>query len=345
MAHRSRSLLVAPALRVSRALVAHAPTRLDFGGGWTDVAPYSDERGAAVCNVAISRYATATVALGDGTAVRAPAMPGTDDALLRAALRRSDLPDATATIASDFPVGAGLGGSSAAGVALAGALATLAGTPLEPASLAERSRCTEVDDLGVVGGFQDHYAAAFGGALLLTAGAPVTVERIDLADDTAEALARRIVLLYTGESRVSTRTVAAVADAFRAGDPDVCLALDAMKQLALDMTAALRAGDVDVLGALVAEHWVRQRSLHPSITTARIDAIATIAANSGALGMKALGASGGGCVMAVARDGREEELATALAPLGERMSFTVDRGGFDVIALIEGHSDESAGAA
>ena len=45
-------------------IVTRAPTRIDFGGGWTDVPPYSDEMGGFVCNLAIARYATVTVTRG-----------------------------------------------------------------------------------------------------------------------------------------------------------------------------------------------------------------------------------------------------------------------------------------
>ena len=45
---------------VAETIVTRAPTRIDFGGGWTDVPPYSDEMGGYVCNVAISRYATSS---------------------------------------------------------------------------------------------------------------------------------------------------------------------------------------------------------------------------------------------------------------------------------------------
>lgn len=310
-----------------RTLVARAPTRLDFGGGWTDVAPYSDEHGGAVCNLAISRYATAT-ASRDGTPTDSPPA---EDPLVRAAIRGSSVLDARASVVSDFPVGAGLGGSSAAGVALAGALAALAGEPLDPASLAERSRRTEVEELGIAGGYQDHYAAAFGGALLLTGGTTVRVERIALPDSLADALSRRIVLVYTGQSRISARTIAAVADGCRAGEPAVCRALDHCKRLALLMADALRRGDVDALGELIGEHWIHQRALHPSITTPCIDGIHDACTRAGALGMKALGASGGGCVMAVAREGGEDALASALAPLGERLEFDVDRTGFHLL--------------
>jgi D-glycero-alpha-D-manno-heptose-7-phosphate kinase len=325
---------------VRRTLSARAPTRLDFGGGWTDVEPYAEECGGAVCNLAITRYATATVSLGSDAQLPAPS-DSNDDSLVRAAVRCSPVPRATASIASDFPVGAGLGGSSAAGVVLAGALAALAGAPLEPTALAERSRRTEVEELQVAGGFQDHYAAAFGGALLLTSDVSVQVERLALPPSLAASLARRIVLLYTGQSRISARTITAVAEACRARDPRVCRALDECKRLALGMADALRRADVDALGELVGEHWSHQRALHPSITTGRIDAIDSACARAGALGMKALGASGGGCVMAIAREGGEEALAAALAPYGTRLAFDVDRQGFQVIPAT---TDDPGGA-
>ncbi len=319
---------------MSRALVARAPTRLDFGGGWTDVAPYCDDEGAAVCNVAITRYATARVASG------APAgPPDGDDPLVRAALRRAGIAGASASVTSDFPIGAGLGGSSAAGVALAGALAALRGETLDPAALAERSRRTEVEELGVPGGFQDHYAAAFGGALLLTYDGGVAVERLAISDATSDALARRGVLVYTGVSRISASTITAVSDAYRARDRAVCAALAAMKALAVEMAVSLRAGDLDALGEQLGEHWVHQRALHPTITTDRIEAIGREASRAGALGMKALGASAGGCVLVLARDGREAELRRALAPLGERLDFAVDHDGFQVIAVMDEHHE------
>jgi D-glycero-alpha-D-manno-heptose-7-phosphate kinase len=127
----------------------------------------------------------------------------------------------------------------------------------------------------------------------------------------------------------------AVVDAYRARDRAVCAALARMKALATEMAGSLRAGDLDALGEQLGEHWVHQRALHPTITTERIEAIGRVAARSGALGMKALGASAGGCVLVIARDGREEELARALEPLGERLGYAVDRDGFAVIAVMD----------
>ena len=195
----------------------------------------------------------------------------------------------------------------------------------------------EYADLGVVGGYQDHYAAAYGGALLLGFTECVSVEALTLPGTCADDLARRSVLLYTGESRLSGGTVAAVRDAYLAGDARTVAALARIKVLAVEMASALRAGDVDALGLLVGEHWVHQRALHPTITTGRIDAIAERAQRAGALGMKALGASGGGCVLAIAADGREAELSDALSPLGQRLDFGIDWDGFQVVAVLDEH--------
>jgi D-glycero-alpha-D-manno-heptose-7-phosphate kinase len=330
-------------------VVARAPARLDFGGGWTDVPPYCDEQGGTVCNLAIARRAT--VRLSDAAAapaalppLAAPGRRGTDPRLADAALRRAGLLGrARAEVVSDFPVAAGLGGSSAAGGALAAAAAAWRGAlplggPDDAArrdALAEWSRAAEVEGAGVAGGRQDHYAAARGGALRLdfgaaAGGAPCRATPIPLGAAARAALERRGVVVYTGESRISAATITGVLDAYRAGDARVAGALARMRALAGAMADALGRGDVDALGALVGEHWAHQRALHPAIPTARIDAILAAAAGAGAIGGKALGASGGGCVFVLAAEGREEEVRRAAAGLGEVVEWGVDERGVEM---------------
>jgi D-glycero-alpha-D-manno-heptose-7-phosphate kinase len=94
-------------------------------------------------------------------------------------------------------------------------------------------------------------------------------------------------------------------------------ALDRMKTLAREMANALEHEDIDALGDLVWEHWQHQRSLHPSIPTPLIDAILDRARAAGARGGKALGASGGGCVLVIAGEDNVDGVTaavTALAP-------------------------------
>lgn len=299
-----------------------APTRLDFGGGWTDVPPYPEERGGFVCNLAIDRRATVRLRPG-------PLAPDADP-LVRAALQRAGRPDLTATLTSDFPVGAGLGGSSAAGVAIAAALAELQETPADKAVLAEASRAVEVELLGIAGGRQDHYAAAYGGALGLTFEGETRVECIPLHEHTVAALEARLTVIYTGESRISAETITAVLDAYARRDARVVSALDRMALLARAMRAALHAGDVSTLAHLVDEHWVHQQSLHPRITTPRIAAIEAVVRDAGATGFKALGASGGGCVLAISSADDAPRVREAVAELGDVLHWRVARDGVRV---------------
>ena len=307
-------------------IVARAPTRIDFGGGWTDVPPYSEIEGGYVCNVAIARYATVELTASAG--------PETQHAgtFVEAALRQAGTSGVSVQLRSDFPVGAGLGGSSAAGVALVGALAAWRGEAPAPSELAERSRTIEVDELGIAGGRQDHYAAAHGGALGLTfSKSGVRVEPLPLSSPMRSAIERRCIVAYTGESRISGSTITAVLHAYRRKDTRTLVALARIRELAIAMRDAMVAADLDTLGALVGEHWQSQRSLHPSIPTAAIDDVLKAGAEAGAIGGKALGASGGGCVLIIAGDDRHEHVRRTVAAHATILPFTVDVGGFTVL--------------
>ncbi|HZO19661.1 MAG TPA: hypothetical protein VFB46_11800 [Gemmatimonadaceae bacterium] len=305
------------------AVVARAPARIDFGGGWTDVPPYGEEMGGFVCNMAITRRATVT--LESGGALTAAA-----DELTRAALRRARLDDAAVTLDSDIPPGAGLGGSSAAGIALQAAIAAWRGEPVDREELVRRSRGVEVEELGIAGGWQDHYAAAHGGALGLSFTDRIVVQPIPLDDGLADAIERRCIVAYTGESRISGRTITAVLDAYRDREPRVVRALARMAQLARTMANALAARSLEELGTLVGEHWTHQRSLHQRITTPAIERALAVALDAGAIGGKALGASGGGCVLVIARDGRERDVREALGRVTTLVPWGVDRDGVQV---------------
>jgi D-glycero-alpha-D-manno-heptose-7-phosphate kinase len=322
-----------------RELLARAPARIDFGGGWTDVPPYTVERGGYVCNLAISRRATVRLrASQHGVAVDAEGELASASrvaelaregglGLVVAALRRAAVEDVAIETRAGFPRGAGLGGSSAMGVALQAALAAWCGERVDAATLAERSRRVEVEELRVAGGSQDHYAAAFGGALALRCAERVTVRRIPLSRELVEAIERQCVVAYTGQSRISGETITAVLDAYRAGDRRVTAALARMAELAMAMAPVLERGALDELGAMVAEHWEHQRALHPRITTPAIERVLAVARDAGAYGGKALGASGGGCVLVIAPVDRAAAVRSAVSAVAEPLPFRVDEVG------------------
>jgi len=326
-----------------REVVARAPARVDFGGGWTDVPPYTVEQGGCVCNLAIASYARATLRPAhsgielhvDGAEHRAAhasmlRVDG-DAALGAAALRHAQLEHVRLEQTSEFPRGAGLGGSSAAGVAVAAAVAAWRGESISRSELAERSRALEVEELKIAGGFQDHYAAAYGGALALAFRAKTRAREIPLRDELVRALERQCLIAYTGESRISGSTITAVLDGYRDRVPRVVAALARMRELAVQMIDALQRESVEELGLLVGEHWEQQRMLHEKITTPSIDKLLETAHAHGALGGKALGASGGGSVLIIAPEERVDEIRAHVSPLARLLPFVVDKEGAHVM--------------
>jgi len=299
------------------------------------VPPYSEREGGFVCNLAIARYASVILAPAAKSDIASISADRTRDRpLVEAAVRRAGVSGVDVALYNDFPVGAGLGGSSAAGVALADALSRCIGEVLDPAALAERSRATEVEELGIAGGRQDHYASAFGGALALHFSARGTdVRQIPLAREARDELEHRCIIVYTGESRISGDTITAVTTAYERRDTKVLFALRRMRELAEEMARAIERRDVDGLAALVGEHWLHQRALHPAIPTPRIDAIIEGARKAGAVGGKALGASGGGCVLVIARRGREEEVMNAVTALGPLLPFQIAERGVETTSV------------
>jgi D-glycero-alpha-D-manno-heptose-7-phosphate kinase len=299
---------------------ASAPARLDFAGGWTDVAPFAPERGGTVVNAAIELRAEAQVAPAAGYELRSddldltlrPAAPGDFEPdgrldLLKAAVRVSGIGPCRIRTRSDAPPGSGLGSSGALGVALVAALDRAAGRRDEPAGVAERAWRLEAVEARLPGGRQDQYAAALGGFHRLGFGAAgVTV--MPLAPDAAfrAELGARLLLCYTGQSRVSSDTIARVMAGYARGDATITGALEGLVAVALRMAEALDAGDLARVGTLLTENWRLQQRLDPGMRTAPMAALERALAPCGVLGGKAAGAGAGGSMFFLVRGDMDE---------------------------------------
>jgi D-glycero-alpha-D-manno-heptose-7-phosphate kinase len=292
---------------------AAAPLRLDFAGAWTDVPPFSAREGGIVVNAAIRLHAHAHLRLG-GSVIRLESedlgdvvecansaglvLDGRLD-LLKAGLRMFPVTGpCTLTTQSDAPRGSGLGASGALDVALVACLTSARQERLERRELAEQAWHLEAVEAGVPGGKQ--FAGALGGFHRLTFRDPDTgVEPLTLDPAFAAELERRTLLCYTGMSRVSGTTIARVMEAYEAREPAVTGALQAMKEIAERMVAALRAADLARVGALLAENWTHQQALDPGIRTAEMARLERAVTGAGALGGKAAGAGAGGSMFFV----------------------------------------------
>ena len=306
-------------MRGERVFHASAPVRLDFAGGWTDVAPFAAIERGVVVNAAIDLRAHAEVEPG-GSGYRLEAdeldrrtevhggnwteEQTADFALQKAALQRSGMTAAVLRTRSDVPPGSGLGSSGALGVALVAALDAAAGARRNPAELAEAAFQLEAVDAALPGGKQDQYAAALGGfhRLGFHAGR-VEVHPLSLDPAIAAALEERIVVCYTGTSRVSSKTIARVMRAYEANNAVVVAALRGMVEIAERMVEALRAGDLAAVGHLLSRNWSCQQQLDPAMCTPDMARLEAAMRDAGAVGGKAAGAGAGGSMFFLAATG------------------------------------------
>ena len=260
----------------------------------------------------------------------------------------------TLTTWSEAPAGAGLGGSSAMGVAVCGALARLrAGFRLRP-TLRLRSgqagfggqvggqgarrraaaphewiavvRDVEARILGVPTGEQDHYPAVYGGASAIHLE-PGRTWREELPV-RAEELESRLVLVYTGKPRKSGINNWEVLKNYIDGDRGLRRNFEEIAEAAREMRAALLRGDWRAVAEAMRRDAEARRKNSPGIETPFIRTLAKTGKKNGALAAKVCGAGGGGCVVFLCEPKKRGELASALASAGATLlPFRVAGGG------------------
>jgi D-glycero-alpha-D-manno-heptose-7-phosphate kinase len=330
---------------------ARAPVRIDFAGGWTDVALFTEESKGYVVNASINIYSYAMVKrrpskkiiTDDDDCKRRESKPdnsvriysadfdlyeeaedikqleynGNID-LAKAAIKRMEIARGLEiTTRSDAPPGSGLGTSAAMGVALIGALSQFAAKPMLPYEFAETASAIERFELNIFGGKQDQYASALGGFNFMEFdGEEVKVSPLSLNSDILYDLEKHLVLCYTGKSRLSGDIHRKVVEAYRINDPKNRNALRKLKSIAQQMKDALLTGDLEEFGKLLSENWQNQKELHPSVTNSQIDGLFNIAIANGAIGGKACGAGGGGCIVFYAKPDCEHSIRRKLEQAG-----------------------------
>lgn len=305
-------------------ITSRAPVRLDFAGGWTDVGIFAQGAGGVVVNAAINHYVTGTLearSADEPLAMSLPSPPGTVEPGgegLRVAYQ------------SDLPSGSGLGTSSALNVIWLSLIRSQIDSDEDRAHLAELAYQLE-SMLGILGGKQDQYAAAYGGFNSMTFGETVHVERLAIAPGMVEELERRLVLCYTGKQRLSGSIHENVWGAFRRGVPATVNALYALRECAYRARTALLDADVDALAQIMSDNWQHQRQLDASVTNPQIDGLFETALEAGAVGGKACGAGGGGCLLFCAKSGQQSAVSDALATVGAHIiPFQFDHTGLQV---------------
>ena len=147
-------------------------------------------------------------------------------------------------IHADAPPGSGLGSSSTLVVALLSALSRWKRAPMTGYELAEMAFQVERTDLGIRGGKQDQYSAAFGGLNFIEFTRDSTiVNPLRLPQETLNELEYNLLLCNIGGTRLSSGIIEKQVKNYVAGKAGVLSAMDGMKQLTIAMKNSLLRGE------------------------------------------------------------------------------------------------------
>jgi D-glycero-alpha-D-manno-heptose-7-phosphate kinase len=307
-----------------------APTRVDLAGGTIDIWPlYLFHPGAATVNFAISLRAHCRIETRDDGRIilesrdRKVAFE-TELAAIEDLIREERLELISKLVHffkpttgfhliahSEAPAGAGLAGSSALTIACIGALNQLVGNRYEARKFITIAANVETTVIKVPAGFQDYYAAQFGGTSCIHFRAD-GIEREALSVDV-ETLERRIAICYTGEPRLSGTNNWEIFKTHIDGDPTLFDLFDGIRDSSLRMRSALLENDWQEVADTMREAHPNRKRLAPNVTTPQMDMLVEKAQSNGALAAKVCGAGGGGCIAFFCEEGRRADVERALA--------------------------------
>jgi D-glycero-alpha-D-manno-heptose-7-phosphate kinase len=314
---------------------AKAPLRISLSGGGTDVPPFPQLEGGCVLSTTINRYAYGTLKprLDQNICVRSldfgvsitydPEDKLTYDGkldLVKAAIRKlasAERRGFDLLIHSDAPPGSGLGASSAMMVVLVGLLKELENQPLTDYEIADLACVIEREELGIQGGLQDQYSAAFGGFNYIEfLPDRVVVNPLKISPDVMNELQYNFLLCYTGMMRLSGQIIQDQIDRYERRDATTMQALRELKALTIEMKNALLRRELDHIGELLNKEWQYKKTLSSRISNSQLDSLYETAREYGAQGGKITGAGGGGYMLLYCPIDRRHSVAAKLKELG-----------------------------
>ncbi len=300
---------------------SRAPLRLGLAGGGTDVDPFCSAHGGFVLNATVDLYAQAILeptnngkitftATDRNESVTFPSTDHIDDAdplrlhrgiynrIIRQFNNFKPLSFNLTTFA-DAPAGSGLGTSSTMVVCILQVFSEWLGLGLGEYELAHLAYEIEREDLGLAGGKQDQYAAAFGGFNFIEFGPSnrVLVNPLRVKDNVVNELEVCTILFYTGQSRESAKIIEQQIKTSNEKKSPSLDALYALKQDAIAMKEALLRSDLPRYAEILRESWLSKKKLSSSVSNESLDRIYDDAISAGATAGKISGAGGGGFFM------------------------------------------------
>ena len=291
---------------------ARAPVRISFAGGGSDLTYFFVDSEGAVLSTTLALYSHVTLIPRGDKKIKIHSEDLDQEEVfeslleLQQKIEKGLLSSVVSVVKpsygfdlyvrSDFPVGSGLGGSSAVATAVVAAFNEMRLDRWSNYDIAELAFQAERVCFGVVGGWQDQYASVFGGFNLIELGNGKNfVHALRLEEATLNELEESLILC---DSKIQHNSGSLHQQQRKTySQEDKSQLVHDMVHLCRRMHKHLIRGELMDFGRSLGEAWHIKRNLSPLISNERLDAIYNGVMDAGALGGKLMGAGGGGFFM------------------------------------------------
>ena len=194
---------------------------------------------------------------------------------------------------SDFQLGSGLGGSSVVSAAVLGCFNEYRSDKWDNYEIAELAYQAERVYMDISGGWQDQYAAVFGGFNFMEFKLEKNlIHPLRIPFDIQNELEESLLLVNTGQVHDSGNVHDNQSETMQSS-----IIKDLVKknvQLTYDIRDHLLRGRLKEFGKSLDQAWQYKKQFSKSISSGQLDSIYDKAKSAGAIGGKLLGAGGGG---------------------------------------------------
>jgi D-glycero-alpha-D-manno-heptose-7-phosphate kinase len=346
----ARIPVMEPQVKLYKApITSKSPARISFAGGASDMTDYiSKFQTGAVLSTTINLFSFAKLSLRNDKKMRIISKDLNQTVILDPDNDESYYPRFKLIIAtietispkfgfdlelnSDFPMGSGLGGSTAVICSIINCFNELSQNKLNRKEIYQFAFHIERNILEIKGGWQDQVATCNGGLNLIEfIGNDISLKPIELSDSKRKKIESSLILCFTKEVRNSGDLHNEQRKSLQLDTSKNDL-IHENKKLAYLLHSDLSTGSFHSIGDVLDRSWKLKKQLTSSITNPKLDSIYQTAISHGALGGKLLGAGGGGFFLFQTPTEKKARIVSALSSMGfEAMDIKFEQDGLSTL--------------
>lgn len=305
-------------------VITKTPMRISFVGGGTDFPDYFNSHGGKVISASINKYIYVTVKkhshlfkekyrLNYSETESVDKIEDIKNEITKACLKFLNIKCSLyiSTI-SDIPTSSGLGSSSTFTVGLLNALHYFStGKKVSSKQLAKEASYIETKMLKKPIGYQDHYAAAYGGFnKIIFKKNDVIVKKINISKKNLNSLFEYLMLIWSKIQRDSSFVLKNQKKNIKHNIDR----LDNLKNLVDEFHKNISKKKLNfrILGKIVDQSWKIKKNFSNKVTNNLINHLYNMVKNCGSDGAKIIGAGAGGFLMVFANNKTQKKIISNL---------------------------------